>query len=168
MACARPIVDFAVRVRPDDVCLVPEKRKELTTEGGLDVMGQGSKVRDVVSRLKKAGIRVSIFIDPDLKQVGAAKEAGADVVELHTGAYAGAKSPAARERELGKLAQAAACARNLGLILNAGHGLDYENTVPVAKIFGMHELNIGFSIVGRALFTGFETAVRDMKKLITG
>ena len=119
-----------------------------------------------MGRLKRAGICVSVFVDPDVRQVAAAKEAGADCVELHTGAYAEAKNRLQQKLEFRKLVEASKKALNLGLVLNAGHGLDYENVVPVAKIPGMHELNIGFSIVTRALFVGLEKAVREMKRLI--
>lgn len=166
MSVAQEIVDFAVRVRPHDACLVPERRRELTTEGGLDVAGQKAKVARAVKRLKRAGVRVSLFVDPESRQLRAAKEAGADCVELHTGTYADAKGPSRIRAEFHKLEKAGAEARRLGLVLNAGHGLDYGNVSPVAAIEGMHELNIGFSIVGRALFVGLEEAVREMKALL--
>ncbi len=165
MSIAPAIVAFACRVKPDDVCLVPEKRQELTTEGGLDVAGQKVKITNVVKRLKKAGISVSLFIDPSAKQVEASCATGADAVELHTGTYANRRG-AGRAAELRRLAAAAKLARHRGLILNAGHGLDYGNVRPVAQIRGMHELNIGFSIVARSVFVGLDRAVREMKRLI--
>ena len=166
MSCAPAIVDFACRTRPDDCCLVPEKRRELTTEGGLDVAGQLGKVSRVVRRLKKAGIRVSLFIDPEVRQVEAAASAGADCVELHTGAYAASRSASGRRTGLRKLLAAGRAARRLGLLLNAGHGLDSGNVGPVARIPGMNELNIGFAIVGRAIFAGLAQAIQEMKRAI--
>lgn len=165
MAVAPAIVDFACRVKPQDACLVPEKRKELTTEGGLDVAGQKAVVAHAVRRLKKAGISVSLFIDPSARQVEAARSVGADAVELHTGGYANLKG-VRRAAELRKLIAAARLARENNLTLNAGHGLDYDNVRPVAQIHGMHELNIGFSIVARSLFVGLEKAVKEMRVLI--
>ena len=166
MASTPEMVRFAARVKPDDVCIVPERRQELTTEGGLDVCAQKKKLAWVLSRLKKAGIRVSLFIDPQEHQVLAAGQVGADCVELHTGAYAGARNRLQRALEFRKLVKAGKIAREMGLALNAGHGLGYENVVPVARIRGMQELNIGYSIVSRALFVGLESAVREMKSLI--
>lgn len=166
MACADEIIRFACKVKPDDVCLVPEKRQELTTEGGLDVLGQKQKIGRAVSRLKKTGIFVSIFIDPEPRQLKAAKEIGADAVELHTGSYAEAKTELQRKSEFRKLVTAGKAAGDLGLVLNAGHGLDYDNVHPVARIEGMNELNIGFAIIARSLFVGLDQAVREMKSLI--
>lgn len=168
MACAEKMISFACHLRPEDVCLVPEKREELTTEGGLDVFSHKEKIAKAISRLKKVGISVSLFIDPEIKQIEIAKEIGSDCVELHTGAYANAKNHLLEKIEFRKLVQAGAAARKCGLILNAGHGLDYKNAVPVAKIFQMHELNIGFSIVARAIFVGLEKAVKEMKALVIG
>lgn len=165
MSLAPAIVQFACKVKPHDVCLVPEKREELTTEGGLDVLSQQARVTNAVKRLKEAGISVSLFIDPSAGQIQAAKAAGADTVELHTGTYANA-SGAAQNRELVKLIRAAEAARKLGLTLNAGHGLDYDNVRPVAGIKGMNELNIGFSIIARSVFVGLPQAVKEMKALI--
>lgn len=163
MAAVDDIADIAVRIGPDDVCLVPERRKELTTEGGLDVAGRIKQISVVTRRLKKAGIRVSLFVDPDPRQIAAASAVGADCVELHTGAYAHAfSSRAARARELKKLVRAGAFARQNGLDLNAGHGLDCANVAPVARMDGMQELNIGFSIIARAVFIGLDAAVREM------
>lgn len=163
MAAVDDIADIAVRIGPDDVCLVPERRQELTTEGGLDVAGRINKIAAVTRRLQKAGIRVSLFVDPDVRQITAASAVGADCVELHTGAYAHAyPSRVARERELKKLVKAGAFARKNGLVLNAGHGLDCSNVAPVARMDGMQELNIGFSIIARAVFIGLDAAVREM------
>lgn len=167
MAAIDALADIAVRIGPDDVCLVPEKRRELTTEGGLDVAGNSKKITAIVRCLKQAGICVSIFIDPNTRQIAAAAAAGADCVELHTGAYAHAFSVRSRrEQELKKLVRAAAFAQKKGLILNAGHGLDYTNAGPVARIAGMCEFNIGFSIIARALFVGLSSAVREMNTCI--
>lgn len=165
MAATEEMVRIARVSRPDSVCLVPEKRQELTTEGGLDVAGQMARVRAACQKVSDKGIHVSLFIAPDLDQVAAAKDAGADFIEIHTGAYAHAKGPT-QVLELKKVQDAAAAALRLGLKVNAGHGLDYENVGPVARVPGLHELNIGFSIVGRALFVGLESAVREMKALL--
>jgi len=157
---------IACRVRPDQVTLVPENRAEVTTEGGLDVVGQRPAVTTAVEQLHAAGIAVSLFIDPDPDQIDAAAALGVAAVELHTGSYANAASATDRERELHTLAQAATLTRQAGLTLNAGHGLTYRNVVPVATLDGMHELNIGHSIVARAIFVGMTEAVREMKRLI--
>lgn len=168
MAATDEMVRIARVVRPHSVCLVPEKREELTTEGGLDAHGQISRLRAVCEKVKAKGIVVSFFVDPDPVQVHAAKEAGAVAVELHTGAYANAAESGAQNAELDKIRRAAESARELGLVLNAGHGLDYDNVAAVARIPGMNELNIGFSIVARAVFVGLEQAVREMKQSIKG
>jgi pyridoxine 5-phosphate synthase len=165
MAATEEMVRIARVVTPHSVCLVPEKRQELTTEGGLDAKGQLARLRGAAHKLKGKGITVSFFVDPDPAQVRAAKEAGADAVELHTGAYANAKGPA-RTAELKKLQTAAEAALQVSLTVNAGHGLDYQNTPQVAQIPKLNELNIGFSIVARALFVGLEQAVREMKALV--
>lgn len=154
---------IAIRTRPSDVCLVPEKREEVTTEGGLDVAAQVSRVRDARALLGEAGIRVSLFIDPDPRQLDAAIEIGAPVVELHTGAYAGQQG-AAQAAELRRLRDAAAYGERLGLVVNAGHGLHYENVAAIASIPQIVELNIGHSIVARAVFDGLAVAVADMKR----
>jgi pyridoxine 5-phosphate synthase len=166
MAATDEMVAIAVRVRPDESTLVPEKREELTTEGGLDVAGHKAKIAAAVARLKLAGIVVSLFITPDPGQVQAAAETGADFVELHTGAYAHAQGGAAVERELGKLAAAAQQARSLGLRVNAGHGLTYANVAAVARIPEVEDLNIGHNIIARAALTGLDRAVRDMLALV--
>jgi pyridoxine 5-phosphate synthase len=165
MAATAPMLAIATRIRPSDVCLVPESRSELTTEGGLDVAGQRAPLADAVARLAAAGIRVSLFIDPDPRQVEAALSVAAPVIELHTGSYAEARGEQ-RVRELHRLASAARTAASVGLIVNAGHGLDYHNVGPVAALPEIAELNIGYSIIGRALFSGLGAAVAEMKRLM--
>lgn len=165
MAITDEMIEIAKRNLPEDCCLVPERRDELTTEGGMDVQGQVDRVRDAVSELTAAGIRVSLFVDPELPQLDAAKAAGASVVELHTGCYAQAE-PAARATELERLRQAARHAHSLGLVVNAGHGLHYHNVQPVAAIPEIVELNIGHAIISRAVFSGLSEAVREMKRLM--
>lgn len=167
MAATEQMIKIATTLKPQDVCLVPEKRQELTTEGGLDVLGQIDYLKDVVLRLKSAGIRVSVFIDADEKQIIASRRINADCVELHTGVYARSKTPEEKERNLKTLIDASKVVIANGLILNAGHGLNYENVLPVARIDGMNELNIGFSIIARAVFVGLENAVKEMKSLIS-
>jgi pyridoxine 5-phosphate synthase len=157
---------IACRVRPDQVTLVPENRAEVTTEGGLDVVGQRLAVTTAVEQLHAAGIVVSLFIDPDPAQIEASADLGVVAIELHTGSYANASADADRDREMQALARAATLTRQAGLTLNAGHGLTYRNVVPVATLDGMHELNIGHSIVARAVFVGMTEAVREMKRLI--
>ena len=169
MAATDEMTDIAIRVKPDYVCLVPEKRQELTTEGGLDVYGQKNQIAAVVNKLKNNGIWVSIFVDPDEKQISSVSETGADCIELHTGGYAQSYNNNGLGKinlELGKLNSAALLAAKLGLIINAGHGLDYRNVKRVAKISGMNELNIGFSIISKSVFVGIESAVREMKSII--
>src|SRR5262245_31217144 len=166
MAVTDAMVGIALRVRPDDVCFVPERREELTTEGGLDVAGQLERVRTAAGRLVAAGIRVSCFIDPDDRQVRASQAAGAQAVELHTGDYANAATREAAHDELGRLARAADVVRGLGLALHAGHGLTVANVGPVAALSGMVELNIGHSIVARAVLVGIAAAVREMKAAV--
>ena len=153
----------ALRVHPHDVCLVPERREELTTEGGLDVIKNFEQVRGACAKLAAAGIRVSLFIDAEPQQLDAAKDAGAPVIELHTGTYADAESDEARRDELQKVVLAARYGRQLGLQVNAGHGLNYENVVAIAAIPEITELNIGHSIVARSIFIGFAQAVSEMK-----
>jgi pyridoxine 5-phosphate synthase len=161
------MAQIAAEIKPQDVCLVPEKRLELTTEGGLDAAGQRKALEKVVQTLKAAGIRVSVFIDPDERQIRASAAVGADCVELHTGRYAEAcKSDLSCREELQRLQKAAELALKLELTLNAGHGLDYWNVAPVAAINGMHELNIGFAIIARAVLVGLDRAVREMKALL--
>ena len=160
------MIAFARRVRPHDVCLVPERRAELTTEGGLDVAAGFARVARACRELSAGGIRVSLFIDPDRKQIDAAARTGAPVIELHTGTYADASSPAARRRELARIRVAAAYAAGLGLQVNAGHGLNYRNVTAIAALRPIRELNIGHSIVARSVFVGMARAVREMKALI--
>jgi len=166
MATTQQIVEIALRVVPDEVCIVPEKRRELTTEGGLDVWGQRRRLAGVVRRLQKKGILVSLFINPEPRQVRAAKEVGANCVELHTGTYAEAKGKTRQLKELRKLKQAGKLAVEMELRLNAGHGLNYQNVKPVARIPGIEDLNIGHSIISRSVFVGLAQAVREMKRLI--
>lgn len=166
MAVTEEMLAIAVATRPQDVCLVPEKREELTTEGGLDVKGQASKMTEACARLAAANIRVSLFIDPDFAQLDAAHAAGAPVVEIHTGAYADAETDAARHAEFERIRQAVAYGRSLGLTVNAGHGLTYHNVEAVAALPGIHELNIGHAIVAQALFVGWKEAVAEMKRLM--
>jgi pyridoxine 5-phosphate synthase len=165
MAMTNSMIELAVKHRPADCCLVPERREELTTEGGLDVAAQKHRVADACRELAQHGIRVSLFIDPDAAQVEASAEAGAPVVELHTGAYADA-SGAAVARELARIDAAAARARSLGLVVHAGHGLHYHNVSSIAAISAIVELNIGHAIVAQALFDGFAQAVARMKALM--
>ncbi len=166
MAATDEMVSIACEVDPDDCCLVPERRQELTTEGGLDVAANLERLRDVCARLAEAGVRVSLFIDAEPRQLEAAVEAGAPVVEIHTGHYADATGRAARRDELVRIQEAVALGQQLGLQVNAGHGLDYHNVGDIAAIPGLRELNIGHAIVARALFTGLPEAVREMKRLM--
>lgn len=166
MAVTDAMLAFAEQVRPECVCLVPEKREELTTEGGLDVDGQEERVARACDRLAKIGAEVSLFIDPDPAQIDAAVRCGAPVIELHTGEYAEADSPQARDAAFSVLEDAVAYARKRGLVVNAGHGLHYHNTERVAAIAGINELNIGHAIIARALFTGLKEAVREMRVIL--
>jgi pyridoxine 5-phosphate synthase len=165
IAATPEMIAIALEVQPEDACLVPEKRTEVTTEGGLDVAAQASAITAACRRLAAGGIRVSLFIDPDVEQVDAAAKAGAPVVELHTGAYAEARG-AGRARELSRLAEAARRAAAAGLVVNAGHGLDYHNVQPVAALPELVELNIGHAIVSRAVMSGLGPAVAEMKRLM--
>lgn len=165
MAVTEEMLGIAAKVRPQDCCLVPESRQEITTEGGLDVLGQRARIAAAVQTLSSAGIRVSLFIDPDAVQIEAARHAGAPAIELHTGAYAEAEG-AARAREFERLREAARLAASLGLTVNAGHGLHYHNVEPIAAIAEITELNIGHSIIARAIADGMDRAVRDMKDLM--
>lgn len=166
MSIAPEIVDIACSIKPHQVTLVPEKRKELTTEGGLDILKHKSKIKKAVKKLNDNAIVVSLFIDPDKKQISSVPETGAKSIELHTGKYAGAKTQNQRNKLLRELSKAASFARSLGLKVAAGHGLDYSTTWAVAKIPEIEELNIGYSIICRAVFTGLEAAVKEMLKLI--
>ncbi|HEX8679985.1 MAG TPA: pyridoxine 5'-phosphate synthase [Chthoniobacterales bacterium] len=156
------IVDIALRVVPDEVCLVPEKREEITTEGGLDLVAHARELAPTMKRLNAAGIRISMFIDPEPKQVDAAVELGADMVELHTGKLANAFTDKFEKQELERLREAATRAFNFNLQVNAGHGINYRNIAQIHKIPHLTELNIGHSIVSRAVFVGFDAAVREM------
>ena len=166
MAMSADIIETALRIQPDQATLVPERRQEITTEGGLDIIKYFQRVKQTVRRLEKQGIRVSLFIAPDKKQIFNSCKAGARMIELHTGPYANAKSVPGLKRELNRLKDATAFAKTLGLIVNAGHGLNYQNVRAVAQIPGIEELNIGHSIVSYAIFVGFKEAVRKMKELI--
>lgn len=160
------MLDFAEQIRPEHICLVPETRQELTTEGGLDVAGQEERIRAAVQRLSKLGCEVSLFIDAEERQIEASRRIGAPAIELHTGRYADAHTPEEAARELARIRDGVACGLAHGLIVNAGHGLHYHNVEPVAAIAGVHELNIGHAIVAHALFVGFKGAVAEMKQLI--
>lgn len=166
MAMHDEIIAIAGRIRPDEATIVPERRQELTTEGGLDVKKHFRRVCEVSRFLQKRGIAVSLFINPDPHQIQKAAESGVKMVELHTGRYAEAKTKAATRRELDRLIRMTTLAKAQGLIVNAGHGLKYHNTRPVAHIPGMEELNIGHSIISRAIFVGLKQAVQEMKNLV--
>lgn len=166
MAAEQAMTDFALEIRPQQATLVPEKRQEVTTEGGLDVVGNRDRVARCIDQLHARGIVVSLFIDPDEKQIEATKSLGCAAVELHTGRYADATSDDIQLRELRQLQQAGKFARNCGLLLHFGHGLTYRNVQPVAAIPEAGELNIGHSIVARAVMVGFSQAVREMRDLI--
>lgn len=163
MAMTEEMLANALVVQPEDVCIVPEKREEVTTEGGLDVIAQQDKVRFYVEKLQTASIRVSIFIGADKAQIQAAYDAGARVIELHTGAYADAETPAQREQERQRIAEAAKFAASLGMTVNAGHGLTIHNVAPIAQIPEIVELNIGHSIIAQAVFLGLPAAITQMK-----
>ena len=164
MAVTPEMVNLAEKFCPDDVCFVPERREELTTEGGLDVVAHRGKVEEAVKRLQGKGIRCSLFIDPERRQIEVSREMGAHGVELHTGRYCNALGR--RERELEEIVSAASFAHGLGLEVHGGHGLDYENVIPIARIPEIAELNIGHSIIARAVMGGMERAVREMKDLL--
>ena len=165
LACVESVLDIACQIRPDQATLVPESREEVTTEGGLDMVGNRRKAADAIARLRAAGIEVSLFLDADERQIAAAAEAGAQAVELHTGSYALALPGKAQDAQLEILRSGAAAIVERGLVLHAGHGLNYRNVQAVAALPQMCELNIGHSIVSRALFVGFEQAVREMKRI---
>jgi pyridoxine 5-phosphate synthase len=166
MAVTDDMLAFAEKTRPEDCCLVPERREELTTEGGLDVVGQLPRIRDACTRLKQAGIRVSLFIDADPDQVSAAAEAGAPCIEIHTGAFADAGTSLAQAEQLADIVSAVQQGVDAGLTVNAGHGLHYHNVKRIAAIAGVRELNIGHAIIARAVFTGLAGAVAEMKRLM--
>ncbi|HAN80641.1 MAG: pyridoxine 5'-phosphate synthase [Gammaproteobacteria bacterium] len=166
MAATDEMVQIALKATPKACCIVPEHRTEVTTEGGLDVVNQISEIGAQIAKLSDCGIEVSLFIDPDTEQMQAAQEVGAPVVELHTGEYANAFTPEKRDLELKRLEEAAVFAQRLGLIVNAGHGLTKFNVAPIASIGGMHELNIGHSLVARALLVGLPEAVREFRLIM--
>lgn len=166
MAITEEMVSLAEQIKPAHCCLVPEKREELTTEGGLDVIGNEQEIAKAVARLNAAGVEVSLFVDPDEAQLQASKRVGAPVVELHTGCYADAETPQQQQAELVRIQQAVEQGLALGLVVNAGHGLHYHNVKPIAAIPGINELNIGHAIIARAVLSGLDAAVRDMKQLI--
>ena len=163
MAVTAEMLDIACEIKPEFVCLVPEKREELTTEGGLDVLGQQDKITQAVKRLSEAGILVSLFIDADKEQIDAAVASGAPYIEVHTGAYADANSESEQQAELKKIAAGVSYAHNAGLKVNAGHGLHYHNVQPIAAIPEIYELNIGHAIIARSAFDGLGKAVKDMQ-----
>lgn len=163
MALTEEMLENALNVMPDDVCIVPERRQELTTEGGLDVLGRQDKVARFVRVLSDAGIRVSLFVDADIRQIEAARDVGAPVVELHTGAYAEAKGHAEGLVQAARIEEAAYAAADLGLAVNAGHGLTIHNVAPVARILPIGELNIGHALIAQSVFLGLPQAVRQMK-----
>ena len=166
MALDEGVMRVAERVRPEDCCLVPERREELTTEGGLDVAGQLDRITAACARLAEVGTRVSLFIDAEPHQIEASAQAGAPVVEIHTGHFADARDAVARERALRKIVDAVKLGTSLGLQVNAGHGLNYQNVQAIARIPAIRELNIGHAIVARAVFSGLGVAVREMKRLM--
>jgi pyridoxine 5-phosphate synthase len=168
MAATQEMGRIACRIRPADCCLVPERRKELTTEGGLDAAGNRDQLKDFCAMLAEAGVRVSLFIDAEPRQIEAARAVGAPVVEIHTGRYADAADPTGRAAELERIGRAVALGTELGLQVNAGHGLDYHNVRSVAALPGVRELNIGHAIVALAIFSGLSVAVADMKRIING
>lgn len=166
MAVTDEMLTIAEKHRPQDCCLVPERRQELTTEGGLDVKGQISRLREACVRLAEAGTRVSLFIDPDAAQIEAAAEVGAPVIEIHTGRFADAETEAERETEFARIRAAVEAGVKAGLHVNAGHGLHYHNVEPIAALVDVRELNIGHAIIARAMFTGLQESVREMKRLM--
>ena len=166
MAATDEMLEIATKILPEDCCLVPEKRQELTTEGGLDVLSQLGRIKEVCSELSTNNIKASLFIDPDNYQIEAAVECGAPIIEIHTGHYAGPSSAVEMQKELQKISEACAYAHSLGLQVNAGHGLTLENTKAIAEINSVVELNIGHSIISRALFVGLGAATSEMKQLL--
>ncbi|MER3383659.1 pyridoxine 5'-phosphate synthase [Pectobacterium aroidearum] len=166
MAVTEEMLNIACEVKPHFCCLVPEKRQEVTTEGGLDVAGQQEKINNAVARLSQANILVSLFIDADKRQIDAAVASGAPYIEIHTGAYADAPDDEARQHEFERIRDAATYAAAKGLKVNAGHGLTYHNVQPIAALPEMHELNIGHAIIGRAVMSGLKDAVAEMKNLM--
>jgi pyridoxine 5-phosphate synthase len=166
LAVTDEMIGIAEKIRPAYCCFVPERRQEITTEGGLDVVGNQDRITDACARTAVAGVRASLFVDADLRQIEAAAATGARVIEIHTGHYADAAPGPARDRELRKIDAAVSRGVNLGLQVNAGHGLNYTNVAPIAALAGVRELNIGHAIVAQAVFTGLDRAVSEMKSLI--
>ncbi|MCL8609949.1 pyridoxine 5'-phosphate synthase [Proteus mirabilis] len=166
MAVTEEMIEIACQTQPDFCCLVPEKRQEVTTEGGLDVVGNEEKVADAIKRLSLAGIKVSLFIDPNHEQINAADRVGAPFIEIHTGAYADAEDEQAQEKEFVRIRDAVTYAASKGLKVNAGHGLHYHNVQRIAALPELYELNIGHAIIGRAVFSGLAPAVEEMKRLM--
>lgn len=166
MALTPEMLDNALAVQPADVCIVPEKRQEITTEGGLDVLSQQDKVAEYTQKLTAAGIRVSLFVDADKQQIQACREVGAPVIELHTGAYADSTDKEQRQQQLARIEEAAHQASEMGIIVNAGHGLNIHNVTPIAKILAIHELNIGHALIAQAIFIGLPHAIEQMKTAI--
>lgn len=166
MAVTEEMIEIACQTQPDFCCLVPEKRQEVTTEGGLDVVANEEKIADAIKRLSLAGIKVSLFIDPDHEQINAADRVGAPFIEIHTGAYADAEDEMAQEKEFVRIRDAVTYAASKGLKVNAGHGLHYHNVQRIAALPELHELNIGHAIIGRAVFSGLAPAVEEMKRLM--
>jgi pyridoxine 5-phosphate synthase len=166
MAVTDKMLAYAEKVMPPHCCFVPEKREELTTEGGLDVLGQEAKIREATAHMQRLGIEVSLFIDPDKAQIEAALRCKAPVIEIHTGCYADAKNAEEAQRELDRIIDAVEFAHQSGLIVNAGHGLNYQNVQAIARLPSINELNIGHGIIARAVFVGLEAAVREMKRLM--
>jgi len=167
MAATQEMHDIALEQRPDMICLVPEKRQELTTEGGLDLLGREQELQDFLADFTQAGISTSLFIDPDPEQIRAAQEIGTEYVELHTGAYADAEDPESRRNELERLQSGIQLGQEAGLAINLGHGLDYSNISAFAKTPGIQEYSIGHSIIARAAFVGMEKAVRQMEEIVS-
>ena len=166
MAVTDTMIAYAEKIKPEHCCFVPEKRAELTTEGGLDVLANEAKVKEATERLTEAGIEVSLFIDPDFKQIEAAERIKAPVIEIHTGAYADAKTSKEREHEWRRIVEAVSFASEANLVVNAGHGLNYQNVQAIAALPLINELNIGHGIIGKAIFIGLEAAVREMKAIM--
>ncbi|MBG3038233.1 pyridoxine 5'-phosphate synthase [Proteus mirabilis] len=166
MAVTEEMIEIACQTQPDFCCLVPEKRQEVTTEGGLDVVGNEEKVADAIKRLSLAGIKVSLFIDPDHEQINAADRVGAPFIEIHTGAYADAEDEQAQDKEFVRIRDAVTYAASKGLKVNAGHGLHYHNVQRIAALPELYELNIGHAIIARAVFSGLAPAVEEMKRLM--
>lgn len=166
MAVTEEMIEIACQTQPDFCCLVPEKRQEVTTEGGLDVVGNEEKIADAIKRLSLAGIKVSLFIDPDHEQINAADRVGAPFIEIHTGAYADAEDEMAQEKEFVRIRDAVTYAASKGLKVNAGHGLHYHNVQRIAALPELYELNIGHAIIGRAVFSGLAPAIEEMKRLM--